>query len=212
MAFVARNVKQKMGFDANGNRVDRTEYPLKAIREAVLNALIHRDYSPYTESVPVRVEIYSDRLVVSNKGGLYGAVPIAALGKTNIGKRNAFLVDMLEALNKTENRNSGIATMQAECRAYGIPDPMFCEIHGEFRVVFRNCMPADRVVYDRSRSEETILAYCEIPRSREELAAFTGLNQVYVMASLIRPLLLARKLLRTDPASPKSPFQRFVRA
>lgn len=212
MAFVSRNIKHRVSLDREGKRIDKLEYPLKAIREAVLNALIHRDYSTYSESVPVRVEIYSDRLVVANNGGLYGAVPLSALGRMNIGKRNAFLVDTLEALHKTENRNSGIATMQAECRLSGIPDPLFCEVHGEFRVVFRNCMPADKVVYDRSRSDETILAYCEIPRTREELAAFTGLNQVYVMSTLVRPLLISRKLLRTDPQSPKSPFQRFVRA
>jgi len=212
MAFVTRNIKHKIGLDVDGKRIDQLEYPLKAVREAVLNALIHRDYSEYSESIPVRVEIYSDRLVVTNRGGLYGAVPVSALGRTSIGKRNSFLVDVMEMLHKTENRNSGIATMQAECRAAGIPAPVFCEVHGEFKVIFRNCMPADKVVYDRSRSDETILAYCEIPRSREDLAAFTGLNQVYVMSALVRPLLLGGKLLRTDPQSPKSPFQRFVRA
>ena len=211
MAFVVRNTRQGMGLDRKGGRVDRAEYPLKAVREAVLNALIHRDYSAYTQSVPIRVEIYPDRLVVANPGGLYGAVPISALGKMNIGKRNAFLVDTLEVLRKTENRNSGIATMVAECRAHGIPEPSFCEIRGEFRVTFRNCMPADEVVYDRAHSEESILAYCEIPRSREELAAFTGLSQVYVMTALVRPLLQSRRLQRTDPSSPKSPFQKFVK-
>ena len=67
-------------------------------------------------------------------------------------------------------------------------------------------------MFDRNRAEESFIAYCELPRSREELAAFSGLNQSYVMATWIRPLVRDGKLLRTEPQSPKSLFQRFVRA
>ena len=67
-------------------------------------------------------------------------------------------------------------------------------------------------MFDRNRAEGSFIAYCELPRSREELAAFAGLNQSYVMATWIRPLVQDGKLLRTEPQSPKSLFQRFVRA
>lgn len=210
--FVSQNTKQTVIIDENGRRRDRSEYPMKAIREAILNALIHRDYSAYSETSPIRLEIYSDRLEVSSKGDIYGAAPVSALGHMEIGKRNAFLVDTLEAIHKTENRNSGIATMRAECRARNLPEPIFYCVHGEFKVVFKNSQPADNVVFDRDRAEESFIAYCELPRSREELAAFSGLNQSYVMATWIRPLVRDGKLLRTEPQSPKSPFQRFVRA
>ena len=211
-AFVMRSIRKKTIITSEGKRHDAYEYPMKAIREAILNALIHRDYSAYTESSPVRIEIYSNRIEISNKGGLYGDVPISALGRMDIGKRNAFLVELLESLGQTENRNSGIATMRAECQAYNLPPPSFSVLHGEFKVVFKNSRPADDVVFDRSRAEETILAFCEVPRSRDELAAFTGLNQSYTMSYLVRPLLQGGKLVRTDPESPKSPFQHFVRA
>ena len=93
-----------------------------------------------------------------------------------------------------------------------IADGCFFCVHGEFKVVFKNSQPADNVVFDRNRAEESFITYCELPRSREELAAFAGLNQSYVMATWIRPLVRDGKLLRTEPQSPKSPFQRFVRA
>ena len=211
-AFVMRSIRKKTIITPEGKRHDAYEYPMKAIREAILNALIHRDYSAYTESSPVRIEIYSNRIEISNKGGLYGDVPISALGRMDIGKRNAFLVELLESLGQTENRNSGIATMRAECQAYNLPPPSFSVLHGEFKVVFKNSRPADDVLFDRSRAEETILAFCEVPRSRDELAEFTGLNQSYTMSYLVRPLLQGGKLVRTDPESPKSPFQHFVRA
>ena len=211
-AFVMRSIRKKTIITPEGKRHDAYEYPMKAVREAILNALIHRDYSAYTESSPVRIEIYSNRIEISNKGGLYGDVPISALGRMDIGKRNAFLVELLESLGQTENRNSGIATMRAECQAYNLPPPSFSVLHGEFKVVFKNSRPADDVLFDRSRAEETILAFCEVPRSRDELAEFTGLNQSYTMSYLVRPLLQGGKLVRTDPESPKSPFQHFVRA
>lgn len=210
--FVFQNTKQAVSVDENGRRQDRSEYPMKAVREAILNALIHRDYSEYSETSPIRLEIYPDRLEVASKGGIYGAAPVSALGHVEIGTRNAFLVDILEAVRGTENRNSGIATMRAECRAWNLPEPVFHCVHDEFKVVFRNSQPADSVVFDRDCAEESFMAYCELPRSREELSAFAGLNQSYVMATWIRPLVREGKLLRTDPQSPKSPFQRFVRA
>lgn len=210
--FVARNTKTAVVVDGEGVRRDRTEYPMRAVREAILNALIHRDYSEHSETSPIRVEIYRDRLEVSSKGGIYGEAPVSALGRMEIGKRNAFLVDTLEAVHKTENRNSGIMTMRAECRAHNLPEPVFYCVHGEFKVVFRNSRAEDAAVFDRENAEDSILAFCGAPRSREELAAFAGLNQSYVMATWVRPMVAAGKLLRTDPQSPKSPFQRFVRA
>lgn len=210
--FVFQNTRQTVVIDEDGHRKDRSEYPMKAVREAILNALVHRDYSEYSEASPIRLEIYPDRLEIASKGGIYGAAPVSALGQAEIGTRNAFLVDVLEAVHGTENRNSGIATMRAECRARNLPEPVFLCVHDEFKVVFRNSQPADAVVFDRDRAAESFIAYCELPRSREDLAAFAGLNQSYVMATWIRPLVREGRLLRTDPQSPKSPFQRFVRA
>ena len=100
--FVVQNTKTAVVIDENGQRNDRTEYPMRAVREAILNALIHRDYSPYSETSPIRLEIYADRMEIVSKGDIYGAVPVSALGRIEIGKRNAFLVDILEAIHKTE--------------------------------------------------------------------------------------------------------------
>ena len=210
--FVLQNTKTANAFSEEGKRTDRSEYPMLAVREAILNALVHRDYSVYSEDCPVRLEIYGDRLEVSNRGGLYGAVPLSSLGRIDIGTRNPLLVDTLECIGRLENRNSGIAVMEAECAAANLPPPEFSVRHGEFKVTFRNRRPEDLVVFDRRKADETILAYCAIPRSREELAAFTGCTQSYTMSYLVRPLLLSGALERTDPGSPKNPNQRYVRS
>ena len=81
LAFCQRNMKVRTIIDpATGRRADRSEYPLAAIREAVLNALIHRDYSIYTEGTPVQIAFFSDRLEIRSPGGLYGRMTVEQLG------------------------------------------------------------------------------------------------------------------------------------
>ena len=104
--FVRKNSRIKTIIDDNGRRADKPEYPVKAVREAILNALVHRDYSIHTENVPVRIEMYRDRMEIINSGGLYGKISIDALGKVRPETRNAALANMLELLNITENRYS----------------------------------------------------------------------------------------------------------
>ena len=210
VGFVARNTARANAFNKDARRRDRMEYPLLAVREAILNALIHRDYSRYTESSPVMVEIYPDRMEISNKGGLYGAAPLSSLGHADIGVRNPLIVSILETLGKTENRNSGIATMRIECEKCALPPPEFSVLHGEFRVVFRNRRPADDVVFDRHNVADSILAFCAVPRTRDEITMFTGRTRPYTMSYLVKPLLESGKLVRTNPKAPKNQDQKFV--
>lgn len=205
--FVRTNSRTKTIIDDNGKRVDKNEYPIKAVREAILNALVHRDYSIYTENTPIRIEMYRDRMEVTNSGGLYGKISIDALGKVHPETRNAALANMLELLNITENRYSGIPTMRREFLNAGLPVPNFSVIHGEFKVVMRN-----GYLNNFGSMEDSILDFCEIPRSRAELIEFTGKSRNYVLKQLIAPLVECGKLKLTMPDKPKSSNQKYVKA
>ena len=205
--FVRTNSRTKTIIGDNGKRVDKNEYPIKAVREAILNALVHRDYSIYTENTPIRIEMYRDRMEVTNSGGLYGKISIDALGKVHPETRNAALANMLELLNITENRYSGIPTMRREFLNAGLPAPNFSVIHGEFKVVMRN-----GYLNNSGSMEDSILDFCEIPRSRAELIEFTGKSRNYVLKQLIAPLVECGKLKLTMPDKPKSSNQKYVKA
>lgn len=205
--FVRTNSRTKTIIDDNGKRVDKNEYPIKAVREAILNALVHRDYSIYTENTPIRIEMYRDRMEVTNSGGLYGKISIDALGKVHPETRNAALANMLELLHITENRYSGIPTMRREFLNAGLPAPNFSVIHGEFKVVMRN-----GYLNNSGSIEDSILNFCEIPRSRAELIEFTGKSRNYVLKQLIAPLVECGKLKLTMPDKPKSSNQKYVKA
>ena len=113
VAFCLRNMKVRTVIDPRtGRRDDRTEYPVEAIREAVLNALIHRDYSTYTEGTPVQLDLFTDRLEVHSPGCLYGGMSVEQLGYAKPELRNPALAVMAEKLTGAENRYSGIPTMR----------------------------------------------------------------------------------------------------
>ncbi len=202
--FVRKNCRLKTIIGEDGRRADKYEYPIKAVREAILNALIHRDYSIHSENIPVSIEMYHDRLEIKNSGGLYGRITIDSLGKVRPETRNPELTNILELLQLTENRYSGIPTMRSECINAGIPLPDFSVSHGEFKVTFRNS-------YDQSGSDsDAIVDFCSTPRSRDEIVKFSGKSRNYVMSKLVAPLVEEGKLEMTLPDTPKSSKQRFI--
>lgn len=204
--FVRTNSRTKTIIDDNGHRVDKPEYPIKAVREAILNALVHRDYSVHTENVPIRIEMYRDRMEIINSGGLYGKISIDALGKVRPETRNAALANMLELLNITENRYSGIPTMRKEFANAGLPAPIFSVVHGEFKVVMKNGL-----FEKKGSNEESPLDFCSTPRTRAEIVAFVGKSKNHVMAHIVGPLVKENKLRMTIPDKPKSSNQKFVK-
>lgn len=216
MGFISRNMRTPTLIDKNGHRVDTTEYPIKAVREVVLNALIHRDYSIHTESSPIRVLMYADRLVVESPGGLYGRLTVDNLGKVGADTRNPYIASALETLLDTENRFSGIPTIYHEMRAAGLKPPKFENLRNAFRVTLfnernikentenlkENAKPSDEV--------DRILKFCSVPRSRAEIAERFGYSNVsYFVKSYITPLINEGKLCMTIPEKPKSKFQKY---
>ncbi len=63
LLFVKRNMRTKTIISpTTGRRTDRTDYPITAVREAIINALVHRDYSIHTEGMPIQLIMFEDRL------------------------------------------------------------------------------------------------------------------------------------------------------
>ncbi len=205
--FVRKNSRTKTIINENGQRADKPEYPIKAVREAILNALVHRDYSVHTENVPIRIEMYRDRMEITNSGGLYGKITIDALGKVRPETRNAALANMLELLKVTENRYSGIPTMRREFANAGLPAPLFSVVHGEFKVIMKNGL-----LDETAPISDSLVDFCSAPRTRAEIVAFVGKSKNHVMSQIVAPLVASGKLKMTIPDKPKSPKQKFVKA
>ncbi len=157
LKFVNRNMKVSTIIDENtGKRVDKKQYPIAAVREAVLNALVHRDYSIHTEGKPIQLTMYEDRIEIKNPGGLYGRITVDQLGKVQPDTRNPLIANILEMLNITENRYSGIPTIRRTMQEHGLPNPVFKDERGEFTTILYNSEKNDNL-YDNNI--ETILKH-----------------------------------------------------
>lgn len=211
LAFCKRNMKTRTVIAPDtGLRTDRTEYPINALREIILNALIHRDYSLYTEGTPVQLDFFSDRVEVHSPGCLYGRATIEQLGHSRPDLRNPALAVMAENLTDSENRYSGIPTIRREMQAYGLPAPVFENRRDEFVVTLYNTPINSDTAPSSANAAEALLAFCKTPRSRKEIADFLKLKTTtYAMQRYVTPLLKSGKLKMTDPKHPGSRTQKY---
>lgn len=209
LIFVRKNMKVKTIINSEtGMRNDRTEYPVIAVRELVLNALIHRDYSIHTESAPITITMYSDRMEIENPGGLYGRMTLDNLGFVSADTRNPYIAGALEIMGETENRYSGIPTIRSAMKNAGLPQPVFENNRGVFKAILYN-----EIVSEKGNSDlaSRILDFCSVPRSRKELEEKfkNEITIAYLMSKHMKPLIAENKIALTKPESPKSKDQKY---
>jgi len=166
-------------------REDVAEYPVTAIRETIVNALVHRDLSGSSRGTPVQINMFKDRLVVHNPGGLYGPVTVDSLGDENLSApRNIWLLKNLEDVTPLgerraicENRGSGVGAMQNALRQAGLQDAKFEDRIASFRVTFVNT-PLGRK-RDRRDDIKTLLEQ-HGTLSRAEISQALGLSEISI--------------------------------
>lgn len=211
MQFVNRNMRIKTIINPHtGKREDRPDYPITAVREAVLNALVHRDYSIHTEGIPIQLIMFDDRMEIRNPGGIYGRIKIDQLGKVQPDTRNPVIASELEVLKVTENRYSGIPTIRRMMQEYNLQQPEFIDERGSFIVkLYKDVMEQTAVEMDRVDNRELLL-FCKTPRTRKEISDYLGLNSVtYAIQTRIMPLVERGIIKMSIPEKPKSPKQLF---
>lgn len=191
-----------------GERADQTEYPVTALREAVLNALIHRDYSCHTESMPIEILMFYNRIEIRSPGGLYGRVRLEQLGRMQPDTRNPVLARAMETLGYTENRYSGIPTIRRVLKEAGMPEPVFQNLRNQFCVIFYKKQVEPEISVPTP--ERDLLEFCRTPRSRKEIADYLGIKTVfYASKTYIEPLLKTGALSMTKPEKPRSKDQKY---
>ena len=241
LGFLNRNMKVKVIIsDKTGLRTDITQYPKDALREAISNMLIHRDYSQLKTGVYSIITVYKDRIEFRNVGNLYGSNTIQLLEtRKAMEVRNETIVKLLETLGGIiENRHTGISTMQDKMKEANLPNPIFTNEREDFVVTFYNgeypeLYPeelkkqeinnkntqenaqenAQEKTKKRTRkvSKESILKYCKEAKTIKEIAQKFGYKNIRNFRErYINPLLEEEKLKMTIPEQPKNRNQRYV--
>lgn len=151
LGFVKRHLKLKFEITGEARRKEEWEYPLPAVREAIINAICHRDY---TEPSDIQIRIYDDELIVWNPGNLPLGITLEKLYRTHKSVlRNKLIAQVFFDIAFIEMWGTGIHRMIQDCLEQGIPEPKFEEYQG-FRVIFRRfCIPEEieRKLNDRQK-------------------------------------------------------------
>ncbi|RIK35125.1 MAG: transcriptional regulator [Chloroflexi bacterium] len=133
-AFVSSNMRRGMKIRGM-QREESTEYPLAVVREAIVNAIAHRDYSIRGEGI--RLLIFNSRMEIYSPGRLPGHVTLENL-KDERYSRNEAIVAILSDLGYIERLGYGIDRMIATMTGAGLPAPIFEETPAGFKVTLQS--------------------------------------------------------------------------
>jgi ATP-dependent DNA helicase RecG len=132
--FIRRNTRLPAKIE-DMTRRDISEYPAVGLREALINALVHADYS--LSGMRLFVSIFSDRLEIQNPGMLPFGLTIEDMKRGVSRIRNPVIAKVFAALNLVEGWGSGYKRIQEVCQAGGYPEPFWEELGIATRVVFK---------------------------------------------------------------------------
>lgn len=130
-------------YEINRLLEDKTQPSPAAVREAVCNALMHRDYSELARGTQVQVNLYDNRLEFLSPGGLYGTVTAATVASAGYSStRNQYLADILESTPYeggfvAENRGTGFKLMGIELGRNRMEAPVVRDLVAMFSLEFR---------------------------------------------------------------------------
>lgn len=135
LAFIDRNTRHPMKV-VGLNRVRLDEYPVEALREALVNAIAHRQYEEAGRKI--MLEVFADRIIVSSPGLPPAPITLTSLrgGRYRPCSRNPVLAQCLSYFHRIEERGSGFRRMRERMLDHGLDAPMLGEEMGYFQVTF----------------------------------------------------------------------------
>jgi ATP-dependent DNA helicase RecG len=224
MAFLERTMPLGARFpEGQIFREDRFPVPPNALREILLNAVMHRDYSHY--SGYVAIAIFDDRIEVQSYGRLPSGVKIAHLSGPHLSKpTNPLIAEAFHRTGAVEVWGRGTNRVIEMCQQHGAPPPVFEEKQGFVVVTFRaplvvggagsssGAESGDQVGTKSgpSRYQVEILRLCREARPLVAMMEVVGRqNRTKFRDGLLKPLIEAAWLELTIADKPRSRMQRY---
>ncbi len=185
-------------------RKDVWELPPEAVREAIVNAVVHSDYSQ--QGAPIRVALYDNRLEVENPGLLPFGLTVEDITRGLSRLRNRVIGRVFHELNLIEQWGSGIPRMMRACRDAGLPDPAFEEIGFRFRVTLFS-IRASRPAFDDLDGRILDLLRDGEGWGTAQLAQVAGISTRAMRSRLAR--LVERGFVSVVGSGPRDPRRRY---
>lgn len=157
MNFIRKNTNVKFIMTGRPAREEIWDYPLEALREAVVNAVCHRDYGDNSD---IQLKIHDDRFTIWNPGGLLPGMTIDELYNPNHSSklRNKLIGQIFYDVELIERYGSGIQRIIEACREAGLPTPVFEEKFGGFLVIFNKDIYTEEYLRGLGLNERQIKA------------------------------------------------------
>jgi predicted HTH transcriptional regulator len=188
-------------------REERWSIPLVAIREAVMNAVVHADYAQ--PGAPIRLAIYDDRIEIENPGLLPFGLTLEDIQQGVSKLRNRVIGRIFHELGMIEQWGSGIQRMTAACVESGLEPPRFEEIGLHFRVTI-GTVRVKRPSTDKMDQSILSLLAKSGALSTAAVAEYAGLSQRATLTRL--KALTARGLLVEIGSGPHDPKRQYALA
>ncbi|VVB85096.1 Uncharacterised protein [uncultured archaeon] len=194
MDFIHKNINVKFIMTGRPEREQVWDYPLEALREAIINAVCHRDYT-FLSNIEVR--IYDDKLIVWSPGGLPSGITLDELFSPHSSKlRNKGIAEVFYDVELIEQWGSGIEKMRKACRIAELPDPVFEEYQG-FRVIFRKDIYTVEYLHSQGLNERQVKAVTYVKEkgkiTNKEYQELSGVSKP--MATIDLKELVEKKVL-----------------
>ena len=206
VAAVAKNL-HRTSTVKGVSRTDSLEIPEEVLREAIANAVIHREYGDRFCGQSIAVDVFDDRIEVTNPGGLYGGKTRENLFDGSSRCRNATLVKLMSIVplpdgagSPAEGDGSGIPMMIDAMRAHGLAEPLFCPGFDRFKVVLYRSK-VEPVDHGGDLIMTALKHYDEL--GTRELAERTGLT-ISQVRSRVNALIAQGELEPTAPATSRN--------
>jgi ATP-dependent DNA helicase RecG len=196
-----------VGFEIKGvARQDVWDYPLGALREAVINALIHRDYLSPAE---IQIKIYDDRIWIWNPGKLPPQIKLEELKKEHSSyPRNPLIANAFYLAGFIERWGSGTERMVQLCMEQGLPEPEYKEEFGGFSVYFYKDIYTEENLRKMGLNERQIRAVMYVKQkgkiTNKEYQMINGIKER--MATLELNQLVERGIFRRVGTTGKGTF------
>lgn len=138
------------------NRVEKFEYPKEAVREALLNAIAHKDYSG---GVPIQISVYSDKIIFWNEGQLPENWTVKTLLEKHASRPyNPDIANALFRSGYIESWGRGTIKIIKECKQAGIPEPVFSYDSSDISVEFRKDIYNEKYLQSLDLNERQVKA------------------------------------------------------
>ena len=210
MLFLKKHAMRGADF-STVRRKDVWSIPLLLLREAVINALVHADYSQ--RGAPIRVSFFDDRIEVESPGILLPGMTIEDMRQGVSKIRNHVLARVFRELNLIEQWGSGVRRIFREAQELGLPEPQFVEVGMRLRVVvfLAETLPLKRTTEQVTEQVARFLNLLNVgPLGVREAMDALGLkHRPTFLANYLQPALQAGLIQMTQPESPKSPTQKY---